>query len=241
VSLALHAVGLLAFARTGPDRATFECARAEIRFEASAAASAANEQADVEFVELEPPPEAPPIEVFEPRLPLEAPPPEFAPPDEIPSPPDVAPFEELPANVIGIRRRPTPPVAVATPSSPTRSPSATPPPAHPAVAPAPPSVTSLGSVGAPAVERAVPDARNRRPAYPYEARSAGAQGVVVLLVDVDARGLVSQVEIERSSGHASLDAAGRDAVLGWTYRPARRDGVAVPCRIRQKVAFQLDG
>ena len=66
------------------------------------------------------------------------------------------------------------------------------------------------------------------PAYPREALLNGIQGTVVLKVLVDVDGKPLSVEIERSSGNRRLDDAARRQVLRkWMFRPAIRDGRAV--------------
>ncbi len=66
------------------------------------------------------------------------------------------------------------------------------------------------------------------PAYPREALLNGIQGTVVLKVLVDVDGKPLSVEIERSSGNRRLDDAARRQVLRkWMFRPAIRDGQAV--------------
>lgn len=50
------------------------------------------------------------------------------------------------------------------------------------------------------------------PSYPLAARSAHQQGVVRLLVTVEASGLPSSVSVSSSSGYATLDQAARDHV-----------------------------
>jgi periplasmic protein TonB len=66
------------------------------------------------------------------------------------------------------------------------------------------------------------------PTYPREALLNGIQGTVVLKVLVDLDGKPLSVEIERSSGNRRLDDAARRQVLRkWMFRPAIRDGQAV--------------
>lgn len=66
------------------------------------------------------------------------------------------------------------------------------------------------------------------PAYPREALMGGIEGTVVLKVLVDVDGKPISVEIERSSGNRKLDDAARRQVLRkWMFRPAIRNGQAV--------------
>jgi len=81
---------------------------------------------------------------------------------------------------------------------------------------------------------------NPRPAYPRLSRRLGEQGMVWLLVRVDADGRPESVEVERLSGHARLDAAALAAVRGWRFVPARRAGRAVAAEVRVPIKFALE-
>lgn len=66
------------------------------------------------------------------------------------------------------------------------------------------------------------------PAYPRDAIMDGLQGTVYLKVLVDVDGTPLSVEIQRSSGHRKLDDAARRQVLKkWKFRPAMQDGRAI--------------
>ncbi|MGC1408925.1 MAG: energy transducer TonB [Acetobacteraceae bacterium] len=166
-----------------------------------------------------------------PPVAVPAPSPQPAPP--VP-PPDAATAEEaLPL--------PTPPI---------------PPSASPPVPPQPPAehaqeapVINLGGndsetnaiVTGPNVIPASLDAkfRNQEPIYPQEAERRSEQGAVTLLIHVSPEGLPSEVDIEQSSGFISLDSAARDAVMGWHFLPAVRDGQAIPFDMKLRVVFHL--
>ena len=81
---------------------------------------------------------------------------------------------------------------------------------------------------------------NPRPAYPLLAIRQGAQGQVLLLVDVLTDGRAGRIELEKSSGHAALDAAAINAVRAWRFTPARKDGllaaqtVSIPIQVNLK-------
>ncbi|GAC1344118.1 MAG: hypothetical protein NVSMB18_21160 [Acetobacteraceae bacterium] len=79
--------------------------------------------------------------------------------------------------------------------------------------------------------------RNRPPAYPQEAARVGAQGTVLLVVRVSARGLPEQVQVATSSGHATLDRAAREAVLRWHFRPAVAGGAPIPYDFQINIRF----
>lgn len=66
--------------------------------------------------------------------------------------------------------------------------------------------------------------REPRPRYPHEARKRRRQGVVLVRVLVDRAGKPSEVRIERSSGHADLDEAAREAVRRAMFKPHLENG-----------------
>jgi len=59
-----------------------------------------------------------------------------------------------------------------------------------------------------------------RPVYPESARRAGIQGTTLLRIHIEADGHVSDVSVQRSAGHQSLDEAAADAVRRWRFEPA---------------------
>ena len=107
-----------------------------------------------------------------------------------------------------------------------------------AATPAPATAATPSSAPAPAAESVMPassrstDAdykaaylNNPRPAYPLVAIREGAQGQVLLLVEVLTDGRAGRIDLEKSSGHAALDAAAINAVRAWRFNPARQDGL----------------
>jgi periplasmic protein TonB len=82
--------------------------------------------------------------------------------------------------------------------------------------------------------------RNREPVYPLEAILRAQQGAVLLLIHVMPDGLPAGVDIEKSSGVASLDRSARDAVWGWHFLPAVRDGQPMAFDMELRVVFRLD-
>lgn len=78
------------------------------------------------------------------------------------------------------------------------------------------------------------------PTYPREAMLDGIEGTVLLKVLVDVDGKPLSVEIERSSGNRRLDDAARRQVLRkWMFRPAIRDGQAIQVYGMVPVNFSL--
>ena len=76
--------------------------------------------------------------------------------------------------------------------------------------------------------------------YPPSSIRAHEEGRVLLNVLVDANGRPQRVQVARSSGHAALDAAARDAVLRAHFKPVLRDGVAVSAWGVVPIQFRLD-
>ena len=83
-------------------------------------------------------------------------------------------------------------------------------------------------------------AHNKPPGYPAEAVRRGRQGVVVLLVHVTEQGLPAWVDVQTTSGDASLDRAAKDAVALWRFQPARSGGRTVPYDYEMSIRFSLD-
>ena len=82
---------------------------------------------------------------------------------------------------------------------------------------------------------------NPSPAYPSQARRRGLEGTVVLEVRVGPDGRAMRVRIDRSSGHSVLDRAAREAVRGWSFRPATRGGKKVAGAVKVPIRFRLAG
>lgn len=77
------------------------------------------------------------------------------------------------------------------------------------------------------------------PQYPKTAAWQGAGGTVVLRVSVGRDGTVSQIQIESSSGNATLDAAALWSARSWRFNPAARGVETVPAEVRVPVAFVI--
>ncbi len=80
---------------------------------------------------------------------------------------------------------------------------------------------------------------NPAPVYPEKARLRGWEGLVILAVNVDAGGNVTQVQIENSSGHEILDQAAVKAVQNWRFKPAGVGSVTFSSTVRIPVRFKL--
>ncbi|HVT79757.1 MAG TPA: energy transducer TonB, partial [Phycisphaerae bacterium] len=66
----------------------------------------------------------------------------------------------------------------------------------------------------------IPRAGNRPPAYPLASRQRGEEGVVRLRFTIRRDGMVGEVEVVQSTGHAALDASAESAVREWTFEPS---------------------
>jgi TonB family protein len=90
---------------------------------------------------------------------------------------------------------------------------------------------------APPIVESIEYVRASPPVFPKESQRRREYGTVVLLVLVDALGRPAQVEIERSSGYARLDAAARHAVEKFLFRPYEKNGIAQPAQVRIPIGF----
>lgn len=81
---------------------------------------------------------------------------------------------------------------------------------------------------------------NKKPVYPALAQHLGQEGLVVLMVEVDEQGLVSDITIGKSSGHKILDDAAVRAVKKWKFTPATREGTPVKSKIEIPIRFKLN-
>jgi protein TonB len=77
---------------------------------------------------------------------------------------------------------------------------------------------------------AMPDDRfrNRPPIYPVEAQLHNEHGSVVVMIHVSENGLATGAEVVDSSGVDILDQAALAAVKRWHFRPAMKEGQAIP-------------
>lgn len=90
---------------------------------------------------------------------------------------------------------------------------------------------------------AMPDDRfrNRPPVYPVEAQIHDQYGTVAVMIHVGASGLPNGVDVLDSSGVPMLDEAALTAVAKWHFRPALKDGQAVPFDMPFRFIFERGG
>jgi protein TonB len=86
----------------------------------------------------------------------------------------------------------------------------------------------------------LPGVRNPEPEYPFASRQRGEAGEVGVVIQVSESGQAVGVQVVQSSGYAALDESARRAALRWRFKPAMRDGAAVPGTIRTRVHFRLN-
>lgn len=78
------------------------------------------------------------------------------------------------------------------------------------------------------------------PPYPEMARRSGAEGIVVLRLNIDPEGKVSRAEVVKSSGRGDFDHAAVETVeKRWRYRPALSWGHPVESAETVRVCFVL--
>jgi protein TonB len=112
---------------------------------------------------------------------------------------------------------------------------------HHAITSNPPRTAS-----APAVDRSIPKQiatveylREPAPRYPPQSRRLREQGLVVLRVVIDERGVACDIDIESSSGHARLDLAAKEAVSRAAFRPYIEDGMPRRALVLIPIEFSL--
>jgi TonB family protein len=79
--------------------------------------------------------------------------------------------------------------------------------------------------------------RRLTPAYPETAASAEVEAVVDVLVDLDSKGEVSNVEVSRWAGFG-LDESTIDTVRQLHFFPAMRNGTPIPLRVLLRYNFR---
>ena len=82
--------------------------------------------------------------------------------------------------------------------------------------------------------------RVTRPDYPEKARAERRTGGVHVGVHLDKTGRVCYATVIESSGHADLDAAAVEAIRGWRWLPAQRDGQPVESITATALGFYLE-
>ncbi len=141
----------------------------------------------------------------------------------IPAPPDAPLPPPAPAAPDALEAPPPPPAPPTVEMLPA--------PAAPTPPPPPPPPPAL--LSPPAAPILTP------PLYPKQAKDAGVEGIVVLMVDVAADGTPTEVVVERSEPAGVFDQAAVDAVKKWRFTPELEDGKPVAGRVRVPVEFRI--
>ena len=81
--------------------------------------------------------------------------------------------------------------------------------------------------------------RRVSPVYPFESRSAGRAGDVLVSFTIDVRGKVINARAVRSSSK-EFEAAAVAAVEKWKYRPAMKNGKTIECDMQVPIVFTLN-
>ena len=79
-----------------------------------------------------------------------------------------------------------------------------------------------------------------QPLYPMMAKSKGIEGVVVLLITVQADGTVDSVEVSSATPEYIFNEAAKNAVKRWRFKPGIKNGDPVATRVSAPLRFQLE-
>jgi len=77
------------------------------------------------------------------------------------------------------------------------------------------------------------------PTYPKTSLRRGEEGTVLLRLHIDERGVVTSVDVVRSSDHLRLDDAAVEGVMHWRFEPALRDGEAYATTVLHQITFKF--
>ncbi|RCS59434.1 energy transducer TonB [Parvibium lacunae] len=109
--------------------------------------------------------------------------------------------------------------------------------------PPPPAPVAVVSAPQPVVTPARFDAdylKNPAPVYPPMSKRLGEEGRVLLLVQVSAEGVATEVTLKQSSDFPRLDNAALNAVRGWRFVPAKRGNEPIAASVLVPLSFRLD-
>jgi TonB family protein len=81
--------------------------------------------------------------------------------------------------------------------------------------------------------------RDIRVVYPKSAKKNGIEGVVIINFLLNKEGFTEDVNIEKSSGHDSLDEAALEAVRNGKFTVASQDDHPGSMRLQQEIEFML--
>jgi periplasmic protein TonB len=81
--------------------------------------------------------------------------------------------------------------------------------------------------------------RTPPPKYPTELKREGVSGMVVVNMVIDTDGSVQEVTVSKST-HIEFERPAIDAVKGWKFKPAKKDGAAIRSRVALPLKFTVD-
>lgn len=111
-----------------------------------------------------------------------------------------------------------------------------------APAPAAPAATAPAAPGVTLAPGDVPvpiPGQTPAPDYPPAAMRSGAQGTVMVRVEVGIDGVPVSVDVAQRSGSRDLDRAAVAAVRQWRFQPAQRDGQPVQGAVTVPIDFRM--
>ncbi len=76
------------------------------------------------------------------------------------------------------------------------------------------------------------------PKYPAQMRTEGVDGVVAVRVHIAEDGSVAECVVAKSN-RSEFDQAAVEAVQKWKFKPAKKDGAPVACKIVIPIRFSL--
>ncbi len=82
--------------------------------------------------------------------------------------------------------------------------------------------------------------RVEKPEYPTQSRRYGEEGMVTLMLLIQADGKVGEARVMISSGSERLNESAREAARHWRFHPATADGEPIAHWQRFRVNFTLD-
>jgi len=77
------------------------------------------------------------------------------------------------------------------------------------------------------------------PEYPEDLKRLGVNGVVAVSIVIDEKGKVMTATIAKSS-RRDFEEPALAAIKKWTFKPAKKDGVAVKVRVTIPLRFDLE-
>jgi TonB family protein len=80
--------------------------------------------------------------------------------------------------------------------------------------------------------------KRTQPIYPANARFKGAEATVILQFVVDTNGKVRDAKVVQTSGE-EFNAPAIEALLHWTFKPAKLKGQPVPCPMQVPIVFNI--